>query len=78
MRALHFSAVERVTLDQLKFATDHLVKSANIADDVDTLNKDLWALLDIEGNVDSMIFPISRDVRLDFDKSITAVAEGVR
>src|SRR5207302_8912661 len=61
-----------------KLATDDLVKGANIADDVDPLDIDLRALLDIEGNVDSMLFPVPGDVRLDVDKSVTAVAEGIR
>ena len=70
-------AVERVALDQLKLAADHLVEGANIADDVDPLDIDLWTLLHVEGNVDGMVFTISRDVRLDLDKGITAVAEGI-
>ena len=78
MRARHLGAVECVSLDQLKFAADHLVEGANVADDLDPLDVNLRALLDIEGNVDGMLFPVPGDVRLDFDKGITAVAEGIR
>ncbi len=78
LRALHFSGIEGIALDQLKLAAYYFVEGANVADDVDPLDIDLRPLLDIEGNVDRTVFSVSGDVRLYFHKGVAPVAERTR
>ena len=52
LRALHLGCVERVALDQLELAADHLVECADVADDVDPLDVDLRPFLHVECDVD--------------------------
>ena len=40
-------------------AADHLVERAHVADDVDALDIDLRPFLDVEGDVDGMVFAIA-------------------
>src|SRR5262249_18021167 len=54
-----------------------LVESSDIADDVDALDIDLRTLLDVEGYVNRALFPVPRNIRFDFDKGVTAIAERI-
>ena len=52
LRAAQQGRVERVALGQPEFAPDHLVQGAQIAADVDALDIDPLALVDVIVNVD--------------------------
>src|SRR5205807_9551719 len=77
LRALHLVAVEGVAFDQAKFAADHPVQRAHVIDDVDALDIDLRTLVDIEGQVNRVVFAIAANLRLDLDKGIAAIAQRI-
>ena len=54
LAAAHAGAVEELALVDAQLAADHLVAGLGVADDVDALDGDLLALLDVEGEVDGL------------------------
>src|ERR1700730_16874554 len=77
LRARHLGGVEGVAFDQAKFAADHPVQRARVADDIDALDIDLGTLVDVEGQVDRVVFAVAGNLRLDLDKGVTAIAQRI-
>ena len=76
-RAVDQHAVEGVAFHQAEFAADHLVEGAGVADDVDLLDIDARALLDVEDQIDGVVVAVARDARMDFGEGIALGAGGV-
>src|SRR5205085_7257184 len=77
LRAPDFRGVESVALDQAEFAPDHVIERALVTDDVDPLDEDARALLDIESHVDRVSIAVAVYPRLDVDEGIPPVAERI-
>ena len=56
LAAAHAAAGEQLALVDAQLAADDLVAGLGVADDVDALDVDLLALLDVEGEVDGLRF----------------------
>ena len=76
-RAPQFRGVEGIAFGQAEFAPDYLVERADIAFDIDALDKDLRPLVDIVGQIDDLLLRIAVEPRLNIDKSITQTAQRV-
>ena len=77
LRAAQLRGVEGVAFDEPELAADHLVERAHVADDVDALDIDARAFLDLEGDVDRARVAVAVDARPDVDEGVAAVAERV-
>src|SRR5262249_54420207 len=73
-RTLHPAAVERVAFHQAELAANNLIERTHIAIDVDALDVDLRPFLNVEDDIDGVLFAVTGDFRLDFDKSLPAIA----
>src|SRR6185312_15886438 len=71
LAAAHLGGREGIAFGQAKFPADHLVQSARVARNVDTLDIDTWTFLDVEGDVDSEIVPVAPDVGANVDKGVS-------
>ncbi|MNS54059.1 hypothetical protein D3C72_868390 [compost metagenome] len=69
-RTLHQRPVEGVALADHQFATDHGIQGAGVADDIDPVDVDALAFLQIEGHVDRVGLRIGAIGRIDLDKGI--------
>ena len=76
-RAAQFGGIEGVALHQAELAADDLVQRAGIAGDVDALDIDPGAFLDIVGDVDGLGFAIARHLRLHVDERVALRAHRV-
>ena len=68
---------EGVALGKAEFAADHLVQRAGVAGDVDALDIDARAFLDVERQVDGVRVLVAPDVGADIDEGIAQRADRV-
>src|SRR3546814_16940983 len=68
-RAAQLGGVEGIAFDKLELAADHPVERAHVALDIDALDEDLGAFLDVVDDVDGQVVAVALDARAD-------VAEG--
>ena len=74
-RAPHFGGVECVAFYQSHLAPDHLVDRADVAGNVNPLDKYPRAFADIESYVNLLGFAVSIDAGTNFDESEAFVAD---
>ena len=77
LAAPHLGGREGVALGQAELAADHLVQRARVARDVDALDIDARAFLDVEGHVDRQVVLVAPDVGADVDEGVAQRADGV-
>ena len=70
LAAPHLGGREGVALGQAELAPDHLVQRSRVARDVDALDVDAWAFLDVEGHVDRELVLVALDIGTDFDEGV--------
>ena len=75
LRAAQQGGVERVALGEPELAPDHLVQGAQVAADVDALDIDPLALVDLVGDVDRERLGILGQLRLDVDEGVAQPAD---
>ena len=78
LAAPHLGGREGVALGQPELAADHLVQRARVARDVDALDVDARAFLDVEGDVDGEVVLVAPDVGADLDEGVAQRAHDVR
>src|SRR3546814_4607095 len=76
-RAAQLGGVEGIAFDKLELAADHPVERAHVALDIDALDEDLGAFLDVVDDVDGQVVAVALDARADVDEGIAKNADGV-
>src|SRR6185437_5463842 len=76
-RAVDQHAIEGIALHQAEFPPDHLVERAGVADDVYLLDIDARSLVDLEDDVDRIVFAVAGDARMHFGKRVALGAGGI-
>src|SRR5690606_27267696 len=66
--------VEGIALDDAELAPDHAVEGTGVADDVDALDEDALALLELEDDVDDAVGIVAFDPRHDVDEGVALLA----
>src|SRR5690606_37995176 len=66
--------VEGIALDDAELAPDHAVEGTGVADDVDALDEDALALLELEDDVDDAAGIVAFDPRHDVDEGVALLA----
>src|SRR6185437_428264 len=59
-----------IALHQAEFPPDHLVERAGVADDVYLLDIDARSLVDLEDDVDRIVFAVAGDARMHLCKRV--------
>src|SRR5260221_10718587 len=77
LAAPHLGGAEGVALGETELAADHLVEGARVAGDVDALDINARAFLDVEGDVDREIVLVAPDIGPDLDEGVTQRANEV-
>ena len=68
---------EGVAFRQPELAADHLVLGADVAGDVDALDIDLRAFLDVVGQVEDLVLGVAVDARPHVDEGVAEAADVV-
>src|SRR3546814_4683862 len=76
-RSAQLGGVEGIAFDKLELAADHPVERAHVALDIDALDEDLGAFLDVVDDVDGQVVAVALDARADVDEGIAKIADGV-
>ncbi len=70
-RTAQFCRVKSVSLNEPKLPSDHLVLGADIANDINSFNKNPWAFVYFENNINFLILTIAVDPWPNIDKSVS-------
>src|SRR3546814_7199957 len=62
-RSAQLGGVEGIAFDKLELAADHPVERAHVALDIDALDEDLGAFLDVVDDVDGQVVAVALDAR---------------
>ena len=67
--------VKRIPFRKLHLPSDHIIKRPDVPGDIDLLNIDTRALVDLIGDGDRQVFAIPINARTDIDKGIPQFAK---